>query len=97
MTEKQIQFLFNYVPKDNMFTSKEEIKLISETLGLNNMTYHDSLHFRNDVVKYYSGLMESEIILEDEVYKGRTDKFYDYMRAMQSVTTVIDHRTYKLQ
>lgn len=85
MTPDKKDFLKEYCPKDNMFTSKEEVKLVTDALGLEDMSIEELCQTRDKVVLFY-------LVLEDEEYKenGITDKLYSYMTAMQSVTTVID-------
>lgn len=82
LTDKQKQFLINYLPEDSMFTSQKEIEIITHHLGTNK-------EIRNDVVKFYRNLMESENILTQKGYY-RTAKYDNYMIAMQSVVAAID-------
>lgn len=89
-------FLNSYKPKNRMFTSDNEIELISETLNLCELSFEERCNTRNEVVRYYTELMENEIIYDETgEYKGRTDKYWDLIQSMQSVTTVIDYYKYQ--
>jgi hypothetical protein len=89
-------FLNSYKPENRMFTSDDEIDLISETLNLPELDFDERTKIRNEVVRYYTELMENEIIYDENgEYKGRTDKYWDLMLSMQSVTTVIDYYKYQ--
>ena len=95
-TEEFYDFLKNYKPSFRMFTSEEEIDLICETLKLPEMSFEERCRTRNEVVRYYTELVEAEIIYdENNQYKGRTDKCWELMNSMQSVTTVIDYYKYQ--
>lgn len=80
LSEKQMEFLKCYMPSDRHFTSEEDIVKIREIIPATQAC-------RNAVVKFYDELFESAETRE---------KGYDYMTAMQSVTTVIDHVRYGL-
>lgn len=96
MTQEAQDFLREYTPKNNMYTSKEEIELISNELGLEGMTTEDFQSLRNEVVGLYTELLDENIIVDDKgEYVGRTEKYWRLMNAMQSVTAVIDHYIYK--
>ena len=96
MTREAQDFLRNYTPKSNMFTSKEEIELISNELGLDDHTTEDFPLLRNEVVELYTELLDKNIIVDDKgEYVGRTEKYWSLLNAMQSVTAVIDHYMYK--
>ena len=96
MTHEAQDFLKGYTPKSNMYTSKEEIELISNELGLEGMTTEDFQSLRNEVVELYTELLDENIIVDDKgEYVGRTEKYWSLMNAMQSVTAVIDHYIYK--
>ncbi len=89
-------FLNSYKPVNQMFTSEDEIDLISETLNLCELSFDERCKIRNEVVRYYTELMENEIIYDENgEYKGRTDKYWDLITSMQSVTTVIDYYKYQ--
>jgi hypothetical protein len=89
-------FLKNYKPTNQMFTSEDEIDLISETLNLCELSFEERTRTRNEVVRYYSELMEGEIIYDENgEYKGRTDKYWELITSMQSVTMVIDYYKYQ--
>lgn len=96
MTQEAHNFLREYTPKNNMYTSKEEIELISNELGLEGMTTEGFRSFRNEVVELYTELLDENIIINDKgEYVGRTEKYWSLMNAMQSVTAVIDYYIYK--
>jgi hypothetical protein len=79
-----------------MFTSEDEIDLISKTLNLSELDDEGRYRTRNEVVRYYTELMDAEVIYdENNEYKCRTDKYWDLINSMQSVTTVIDYYKYK--
>ena len=95
-TEVFYEFLKNYKPASRMFTSEDEIDLISETLNLPDLDAEGRCITRNEVVRYYTELMDAEVIYdENNQYKGRTDKFWDLVNSMNSVTTVIDYYKYQ--
>lgn len=94
--ESIYEFLKGYAPKNRMFTSEEEICLIADKLNLSNLTYEESVNTRNEVVRFYDNLMDAEIIYNEHgEYKGRTDKFWELVNSMNSVTTVIDYYKFK--
>lgn len=96
LSDNYKNFLKGYTPKDDMFTSVEEIELVKKELELDNYPSNRIVEVRNSVVKYYSELMDNEIIRDDEGnYKGRSEDFWKYMNGMQSVTAVIDTYIYK--
>lgn len=96
MTHEAQDFLREYTPKNNMYTLKEEIELISNKLGLEGSTTKDLQLLRNEVVTLYTVLLDENIIIDDKgEYVGRTEKYWILMNAMQSVTAVIDHYIYK--
>lgn len=95
-TDVFYEFLKSYKPANNMFTSEDEADLISETLNLCELSFEDRCLTRNEVVRYYTELMDAEVIYdENNQYKGRTNKFWDLMQSMQSITTVIDYYKYQ--
>jgi len=95
-TDVFYEFLKNYKPASRMFTSEDEIDLISETLNLPDLDAEERCRTRNEVVRYYTELMDAEVIYdENNQYKGRTDKFWDLVNSMNSVTTVIDYYKYQ--
>lgn len=95
-TESFYDFLKNYKPENQMFTSEDEIDLISETLNLPELDFEERCRTRNEVVRYYTELMDAEVIYdENNQYKGRTDKFWELLNSMQSITTVIDYYKYQ--
>ena len=95
-SETIYNFLKNYKPASQMFTSEDEIDLISETLLLSELSFDERCKIRNEVVRYYTELMDGEVIYdENNQYKGRTDKFWELLNSMNSVTTVIDFYKYQ--
>ena len=78
LTDEQIKFLEEYVPKDDLFTSYNECNQIIEKFDLKNQNKLTDL--RNAVVNFYVEL------------RKRTGK--DYMISMQSVTSEIDYVFY---
>ena len=78
LTDEQIKFLEEYVPKDDLFTSYNECNQIIEKFDLKNQNKLTDL--RNAVVNFYVEL------------RKRTGK--DSMISMQSVTSVIDYAFY---
>jgi hypothetical protein len=89
-------FLNSYKPANRVFTSEDEIDLISETLNLCELSFDEQTRVRNEIVRYYTDLMEKEIIYDENgEYKGRTNKCWDLMQSMQSITTVIDYYKYR--
>ena len=96
MTQEARIFLINYSPKVNFYTSKEEIDLISNELGLEDMMPVDFQYLRDEVVEFYTHLMSENIIVDEKGnYVGRTDEYWKLSSAMSSVTAVIDHYMYK--
>ena len=72
----------DYQPKDKHFTSLEEIEMLSEKLGLKNLTDDEVSAKRDEVVMYYHNLKKNETDKE---------KAWDYTTAMMSVTAAIDY------
>lgn len=94
--ESIYEFLKNYKPANRMFTSEDEIDLISETLNLPELDAEERCRTRNEVVRYYDELMDAEVIYDENgEYKCRTDKYWELINSMQSVTTVIDYYKYQ--
>lgn len=83
------QFLKGYMPADKYFTSFEEIELVENKLGLKGLSREEIGAVRNTVVLFYDNLMDNEFELN-----GRTEIYYDFVTAMQSVTGVIDNYIY---
>lgn len=95
LTPTNIEFLLNYSPANLHFTSTAEMNLIIEHFNLNKITDIEMYNLRNAVVSFFSELLEGEIMFDSTgKYKGRTDKFWTYNSAMQSVTAVMDHVMY---
>lgn len=91
MTAEMKEFLFGYCPKDDMFTSAEEMQQIEEQLGLKEMDIEGLCYTRDQVVDFYHEKME-----ERRLEVCRDDKWYDLMTAMQSVTAVVDYAKIQL-
>ena len=88
--KEQIEFLTSYCPKDDFFTSSEEIEIIRNNLELLGKTIDELRPIRNSVVKFYTKLKDNELNI-----KGKhTDKFWKFHTAMMSVTAVIDTYIY---
>lgn len=91
-TDVFYKFLNTYKPVSRMLTSEDEIDLISETLNLSELDADERCRTRNEVVRYYNELMDAEVIYdENSQYKGRTDKYWDLVNSMNSITSVIDY------
>lgn len=82
-------FLKEYMPADKYFTSFDEIELVENKLGLKGLSREEIDVVRNTVVLFYDNLMDNEFELN-----GRTEIYYDFVTAMQSVTGVIDNYIY---
>ena len=87
---EQIEFLTRYCPKDDFFTSSEEIEIIRNNLELLGKTIDELRTIRNSVVKFYTKLKDNELNIEGK----HTDKFWKFHTAMMSVTAVIDNYIY---
>ena len=84
-------FLLSYTPKDDYFTSNEEIALITDKLKLSGMTADQLTDMRNQVVIIYRDAMDKEIKYDkDGNFSGRTEKYWEYSNGLNSVTAVID-------
>lgn len=96
LTPAHIDFLLNYCPANLHFTTTAEMNLVIERFNLNEISDIEMYNLRNAVVSFFTELMENEIMFDSNgKYKGRTDKFWTYNTAMQSVTAVMDHVMYK--
>lgn len=84
LTQEQVSFLNEYEPEDDMFTSNEEVELVSQALNLENSGEYYLNAIRNTVVEFYSDLCEK---IHEETGKFANNKW----TAMQSVTAVIDN------
>ena len=86
LTSDMKTFLKGYSPKEEHFTSIEEIHLVEDKLNI--AKYSDNLRaLRNSVVRFYD-----ELIHEDPTNRNMV---YAYMESMMSVTAVIDNYAYK--
>ena len=85
-------FLLGYKPANEHFTSYAEIDLISDKLNLANKNEDELNSMRNTVVSIYRDAMDKEINYDENgEFAGRTEKYWDYSTAMQSVTAAIDY------
>ena len=85
LTSDMKNFLKGYSPKEEHFTSIEEIHLVEDKLNIPN--YSDNLRaLRNSVVLFYDDL------IGDGSDRELTHAF---MESMMSVTAVIDNYAYK--
>ena len=85
LTSDMKNFLKGYSPKEEHFTSINEIRLVEDNLNIDN--YKDNLRaLRNSVVEFYD-----ELIDENPNDRNMT---YAYMESMMSVTAVIDNYIY---
>lgn len=90
MTTDFENFLNDYRPADPIFTSFDEVYTIKEQVvaELNSenkeITPENVQQVRNQVVRFYDKFFESYT-------DTRTEKFYDKMEALQSVTAAIDY------
>lgn len=85
-------FLLSYTPQNKGFTSNAEIDLVSKKLNLSGMDESALQEMRNRAVKIYSDAMEKEIKYDSNgEFAGRTEKYWEYSEAMQSVTAIIDY------
>ena len=75
LSENQMEFLKSYTPENRLFTTGSEVAKIREIIPA-------TPQCRDAVVEFYDKLFESA----DSREQG-----YDYMKAMQSVTSVIDY------
>lgn len=95
MTKAFENFLNDYMPADPIFTSFDEVyiikeKVIGELIFENKeLTPENVRQVRNQVVKFYDKFFESYT-------DTRTEKFYDKMNALQSVTAAIDYLIIKI-
>lgn len=95
MTTDFENFLNDYMPADPIFTSFDEVYIIKEKVvaELNSenkeLTPENVRQVRNQVVKFYDKFFESYT-------DTRTEKFYDKMNALQSVTAAIDYLIIKI-
>ena len=95
ITATQFDFILEYTPANSHFTSLAECDAIITALNLKSYSAVELRHLRNNVVEVYTQLMDEEIMFDSNgKYKGRTDKFFEYLAGMQSVTAVIDNVMY---
>ncbi len=85
LTSDMKNFLKGYSPKEEHFTSIEEIHLVEDNLNIGNY-YNNLVALRNSVVQFYDEL------IGDGSDRKRTHAF---MESMMSVTAVIDNYAYK--
>ena len=90
-------FLKDYSQKIKFYTSTEEIEHIETNLGIKDKTIDELEELRNIVVSYYTELLDTEIIYnENGEFPRRTKKYFVYLESLKSVTAVIDNNIYKL-
>ena len=88
-------FLKTYSPANAHYTSRDEMNTIIENLMLNMYSREQLRLVRNTVVEFYTNLMDKEIMYDENgEYAGRTDKYFQYLCSMGSVTSTIDHYSY---
>lgn len=80
----------DYCPKSDMFTSKEEIEMLTKNFSLDEMSALELQNLRDMVVMYWGNRMR-----EERAENGATETFFNLSHAMQSITAVIDHFKYK--
>lgn len=89
-------FMMMYAPENPMFTTSKEIETIKSVFCLDQLPDVYKTNMRNEIVRFYTKLMDKETLFDATgEYKGRTEKFWQYMSAMQSITTVFDYSIYK--
>lgn len=85
-TVKKILSYKDWSPEDKHITSQAEVdKIISDFL-LKSRSSGSKVNLRNTVVSIFTDFISNE---------PDTDKRISYMRAMQSITTVIDYSIYE--
>ena len=94
-TEEQKNFMMNYSPENQHFTSCSEVAKIIDVFALHNADYNEIRNIRNGVVKFYYDICKAEIIYDDNgEYVTHTDNYWKYNTAMMSITAAIDHHNY---
>lgn len=93
---QMIRRIQDYFPESHMFTNNNEIGYIQEELCLKQMTRYELQNLRDMVVMVYRDWMENELITHDDGEVERTNKYFKYMDALQSVTTVIDNMIFQI-
>ena len=93
---QMIRRIKDYFPESHMFTNNNEIGYIQEELCLKQMTRYELQNLRDMVVMVYTDWMENELITHDDGEVERTNKYFKYMDALQSVTTVIDNMIFQM-
>lgn len=77
--------LEDYKPKNEHFTSQEEIDMLTEKLGLDKMSNEELQQTRDEVVRFFHYRILDAIKAED------SNKRWDLSQSMMSVTAVIDY------
>jgi hypothetical protein len=77
----------DYCPKDDMFTSKEEIDMLAANFGLDKMSILELRNLRDMVVMFWTNKMREERYRNNMEY---TDEYMRLSHAVQSITAVID-------
>lgn len=83
LTPEQTRFIRTYSPENRHFTSKEEMDIIAERLGLASLSKEGLQAIRNSVVKDF-----------DDFRGDDRDARWYRSEAMMSITAVIDHYIY---
>lgn len=83
----------DYTPNDDMFTSKEEIDMLNENFGLDQMSTLDLRNLRDMVVMFWNNRMREERYSNNMKF---TDEYMKLSHAMQSITAVIDSFIYRV-
>ena len=85
LTSDMKNFLKDYSPKEEHFTSIKEIRLVEDNLNIDNYS-NNLVALRNSVVLFY-----------DELIRDGSDRnlTHTFMESMMSVTAVIDNYAYK--
>ena len=85
LTSDMKNFLKDYSPKEEHFTSIKEIRLVEDNLNIANYS-SNLIALRNSVVLFY----------DDLIGDGSDRKLtHAFMESMMSVTAVIDNYAYK--
>ena len=75
----------DYTPKDEMVTSIDEIRMLEEHFGLEDMNLLELQNLRDMVVLLFSGWMK------EKRSGGEIESFFKLSHGMQSITAVIDN------
>ena len=82
LTQKQIEFINNYIPETTGFISKKEVDKIASVFNLSEISDTEDMRaIRNSVVSTCSPLIKES---------------WEKMQTMQSIVAVIDHFMFKI-